>query len=64
MNNFNSPDLLLAEYSPVESVERSWARTIWNVDQFSEHLINAGFDLRSVDESHGELIQVFASVAT
>ncbi|MEZ7959056.1 MAG: class I SAM-dependent methyltransferase [Pseudomonadales bacterium] len=48
----------------VESVDRSWARTIWNVDQFSEHLINAGFNLRSVDESHGELIQVFASVAT
>jgi SAM-dependent methyltransferase len=48
----------------VESVDRSWARTIWNVDQFSEHLIDAGFDLRSVDESRGELIQVFASVAT
>ena len=48
----------------VESVDRSWARTIWNVDQFSEHLVNAGFALRNVDESRGELIQVFASVAT
>ncbi len=47
----------------VESVDRSWARKIWNVDQFSDHLVNAGFDLRSVDESHEELIQVFASVA-
>ena len=48
----------------VESVDRSWARKIWSVDQFSEHLVNAGFNLRDVDESHGELIQVFASVAT
>lgn len=47
----------------VESVDRSWARKIWNVDQFSEHLLNAGFDVRSVDESGGELIQIFASVA-
>ncbi len=48
----------------LESVDRAWARKIWGVDEFSEHLAKAGFELRSVDDSQGELVQVFASVAS
>lgn len=48
----------------VESVDRAWTRTIWSRDQFCEHLTKAGFDLKSVDDSRGQVLQVFASVAS
>jgi len=47
----------------VESVERMWTRTIWSIDQFCEHLANAGFNLKQIAEPVGETIQITASVA-
>ena len=44
----------------VESVDRTWIRTIWTMEQFSEQLHRAGFSITSVDESGGEIIQVLA----
>lgn len=47
----------------VESVDRTWIRTIWTIEQFSEQLNRAGFNITSLDESGGEIIQVLAGLS-